>query len=149
MKIYCCHFEGGFKLCYVALHSNQFIQSTCSKIITAQAILPSEVGNWKNIDQVKQNLLRMNTGDQTIILGLQIFLDHRSSRTIEQKLWWSTHTPLVLPCPPPFCLSFFLPFCLSVFLPLYFCVFLSLSLFIFDNFSSSSKFFWTHSIYYW
>ena len=32
------------------------------------------------------------TGDQTIILGLQIiFLDHRSSRTmLDQKLWWPT-----------------------------------------------------------
>ena len=27
-----------------------------------------------------------STGDQTIILGLQIFLDHRSSRTIDQKI---------------------------------------------------------------
>ena len=26
-----------------------------------------------------------STGDQTFILGLQIFLDHRSSRTIDQK----------------------------------------------------------------
>ena len=34
------------------------------------------------------------TGDHTIILGLQIFLDHRSSKTIDQKLCWPTPTPL-------------------------------------------------------
>ena len=31
-----------------------------------------------------------STGDQTRISGLQILLDHRSSRTIDQKLWWPT-----------------------------------------------------------
>ena len=37
----------------------------------------------------QQDQLRMNVaGDQTIILGLQIILDHRSSRTIDQKLRW-------------------------------------------------------------
>ena len=41
--------------------------------------------------QKKQDYLRMN---QTIILGLQIFLDHRSSRTIDQKI--------LMTLPPPF-----------------------------------------------
>ena len=31
---------------------------------------------------------KCSTGDQTIILGLQIFLDQRSSTTIDQKLRW-------------------------------------------------------------
>ena len=33
-----------------------------------------------------------STSDQTIFLGLQIFLEHRSSRPIDQQLWWP-------PCP--------------------------------------------------
>ena len=38
------------------------------------------------LDSKEQDHLRMNVSpDQTIILGLQIFLDHRSSRTIDQR----------------------------------------------------------------
>ena len=40
----------------------------------------------KQLKLTKQDHLRMNIApDQTIILGLQIFLDHRSYRTIDQK----------------------------------------------------------------
>ena len=47
-----------------------------------------------NIDETgsSKDKNECSTGDETIILGLQIFLDHRSSRTIDQKLWWPTPT---------------------------------------------------------
>ena len=78
-----------------------------------------------------------STGDQTIILGLQIFLDHRSLSSIGQKiLMILPHSSLSLPHPPffdlssslevawmfsesyssSFCILNFLPFCLFVFL---------------------------------
>ena len=41
-----------------------------------------------NIDETgsSKDKNECSTGDETIILGLQIFLDHRSSRTIDQKI---------------------------------------------------------------
>ena len=77
-------------------------------------------------------------GDQTIVLGLEIFLDHRSSRIIDQKILMTLLPPLPPPAPPfpilgvhwrssgyllspihrlfnplSFCLSVFLSFCPS------------------------------------
>ena len=72
----------------------------------------------------KQDHVRMNVApDQTIILGLQIFLDHRSLSSIDQKILM---TP---PCPLPHHLPFLGHldisfFCLSVF----FCLFVSISM---------------------
>ena len=40
---------------------------------------------------------------------VQILFDHWSSRTIDQKLWWPTPTPLAL----PLCFFVFQSFCLS------------------------------------
>ena len=63
------------------------------------------------------------TGDQTIILGLQIFLDHRSLSSIGQKILMILPHPLFHPpwmfsesYSSSFCLFIFLPFCLFVFL---------------------------------
>ena len=48
------------------------------------------------LDSKEQDHLRMNVApDQTIIQGLQIFLDHRSSSSIGQKILMILH-------PPPF-----------------------------------------------
>ena len=57
---------------------------------------------WDNIvnKETRSSQDECSTGDQTIILGLQIFLDGRSSRTIDQKLWWPTLTPLFRHAPP-------------------------------------------------
>ena len=58
------------------------------------------IKNEKSFHQKQDHLKdECSAGDQTIILGLQIFLDHRSSRTIDQKLWWPTPTPLAPSCP--------------------------------------------------
>ena len=47
------------------------------------------------LDSKEQDHLRMNVApDQTIIQGLQIFLDHRSSSSIGQKIL------MILPPPP-------------------------------------------------
>ena len=47
------------------------------------------------LDSKEQDHLRMNVApDQTIIQGLQIFLDHRSSSSIGQKI--------LMILPPPF-----------------------------------------------
>ena len=77
---------------------------------------------------------------QTIILGLYIFLDHILSRTIDQKFWWSTPTTLTLPCPPPFCHSFFLFLGLSVFSSFCLSVFPSFRLSVFPSFRLSDHF---------
>ena len=42
--------------------------------------------NDKRIVITRSSKDEYSNGDQTIILGLKIFLDHRSSRTIDQKL---------------------------------------------------------------
>ena len=39
-----------------------------------------------NIDETRSSKDECSTGDETIILGLEIFLDHTSSKTIDQKL---------------------------------------------------------------
>ena len=84
-----------------------------------------------------------STGDQTIILGLQIVLDHRSSKNIYQKLWWLPPPPLprratLLSVFLSFHLSIFRSFCLFVFQSL--CLCLCSSLFIVVHLWSS-KFF--------
>ena len=49
-----------------------------------------------------------STGDKTIILGLQIFLDHRSSRTIDQSCDDLPPSPLPCRAPHPLCSSEFI-----------------------------------------
>ena len=47
---------------------------------------------------IKQDHLRMNVApDQTIILGRQIFLDHRSLISIGQKILMILHPPFLIP----------------------------------------------------
>ena len=58
----------------------------------------SQANNEPRYQDIKKTRLSKNecsTDDQTITLGLQIFLDHRSSRTIDQKILMTLH-------PPPF-----------------------------------------------
>ena len=46
-----------------------------------------QIASWIITNPTKQDRLRMNVApDQTIILGLQIFLDHRSLSSIDQKI---------------------------------------------------------------
>ena len=66
----------------------------------------------KNINKIwlrKKDHRRMNVAlDHTMILGQQIFLDHRSFRSIDQKIFWVLFIT--------FCLIIFLCFCFFVLL---------------------------------
>ena len=49
----------------------------------------------------KQDHLRMNVAlDRTIMLGVQIVLDHRSLSSICWRLWWAPQYSPCRPCPP-------------------------------------------------
>ena len=116
---------------------------------------PSDTKNtisWKFLSKDE-----CSTGDQTIILGLQIFLDHISSWTIDQQfvMTYTHHPRPAVPSPLPF-LSFvlsvfrsyrhsiFQSFCLCIFLSFYLCLCLSLLILVHLR---SSKFFWNHLIH--
>ena len=97
-------------------------------------ILMDEYISHSQLPAIKNKIIwdECSTGHQTIILGLLIFLEQWSSRTIDQKFVMTYPTPLVPPC-PLFCLSLFPVLGLFVFQPFCLCSFLSLLILVYLN----------------
>ena len=67
--------------------SNLHLQVTSISVAFKLSICWTKASGGDNLMRTKTRSSRMNVAtDQTIILGLQIFLDHRSSRTLDQKI---------------------------------------------------------------
>ena len=81
--------------------SNLHLQVTSISVAFKLSICWTKASGGDNLMRTKTRSSRMNVAtDQTIILGLQIFLDHRSLSSINQKILMTS--PPNLPSPSSF-----------------------------------------------
>ena len=114
--------------------SNLHLQVTSISVAFKLSICWTKASGGDNLMRTKTRSSRMNVAtDQTIILGLQIFLDHRSLSSINQKILMTS--PPNLPSPSSFDLSWSFEVVWmssesysSSFVLLSFCVFVSISM---------------------